>query len=81
MVQGFMPDHAKKRRERQLKFLRRGQNMGCPVQEFLNAWFDKHDMIIPRQGSEAGAFLSCMFPECRADQVYNLQEAKLEAIV
>src|SRR5439155_23131470 len=47
----------------------------------INAWFDKHDSIIPRHGSEAVAFLSCMFPERRADRVYNLREAKLEAII
>jgi DNA ligase 4 len=47
----------------------------------VNVWFDKHDSIIPRHGSEAVAFLSCMFPERRADRVYNLREAKLEAIV
>jgi DNA ligase-4 len=29
----------------------------------VDAWFDKHDSIIPRHGSEAVAFLSCMFPE------------------
>ena len=46
-----------------------------------NTWFDKHDSIIPRHGSEAVAFLSCMFPERRADRVYSLREAKLEAII
>jgi DNA ligase-4 len=47
----------------------------------VNAWFDKHDSIIPHHGSEAVAFLSCMFPERRVDRVYNLREVKLEAII
>jgi DNA ligase-4 len=46
-----------------------------------NAWSDKYDLIIPRHGSETVAILSCMFPERRVDRVYNLQEAKLEAII
>ena len=79
-MQGFMPDHAKAGAAAKRKFLRRGKTW-TPSTRILNAWFDKHDAIIPRQGSEAVAFLSCMFPERRADQVYNLREAKLEVIV
>ena len=80
MVQGLMPDHAKAGAPTTRKFLRRGKTR-TPSTRILNAWFDKHDAIILRQGFEAVAFLSCMFPERRADQVYNLREAKLEAIV
>ncbi len=45
------------------------------------AWFNKHDGSIPRQGSPAVAFLSCLFPERRPDRVYNIREKRLEAIV
>jgi DNA ligase-4 len=47
----------------------------------INIWFNKYDSIIPRYGSEAVTFLSYIFLERRADRVYNLREAKLEAIV
>jgi hypothetical protein len=78
---GLTPDHAKAGAAAKTgKFLRRGKTW-TPSTRILNAWFDKHDAIIPRQGSEAVASLSCMFPECRVDRVYNLREAKLEAIV
>ena len=36
---------------------------------------------IPRKGPEAVAFLSCLFPERRADRVYGLQERRLEGIL
>ena len=45
------------------------------------AWFNKHDLIIPRKGSGAVAFLLCLFPERRPDRVFNLQEKKLESII
>ena len=45
------------------------------------AWFNKHRRIIPREGPEAVAFLSCLFPERRADRVFNLQEKRLESII
>jgi DNA ligase-4 len=45
------------------------------------AWFNKHNGSIPRQGSAAVAFLSCLFPERRPDRVYDLREKRLEAIV
>lgn len=45
------------------------------------SWFNKHDRQIPRHGSAAVAFLSCLFPERRADRVYNVQEKRLEMII
>jgi DNA ligase 4 len=45
------------------------------------SWFNKHHSIIPRHGPPAVAFLSCMFPERRADRVYNTQEKRLERII
>ncbi|KAF2195616.1 hypothetical protein K469DRAFT_681899 [Zopfia rhizophila CBS 207.26] len=45
------------------------------------SWFNKHDRIIPREGPGAVAFLSCLFPERRADRVFNLQEKRLESII
>lgn len=47
----------------------------------VRTWFDKHKSKIPRQGLEAVAFLSCLFPERRADRVYGLQERRLEGIL
>jgi DNA ligase 4 len=44
-------------------------------------WFNQHDHNIPRHGTAAVAFLSCLFPERRADRVYNIQEKRLEKIV
>ena len=45
------------------------------------SWFNKHDRQIPRHGRPAVSFLSCLFPEHRADRVYNVQEKRLEKIV
>ncbi|KAH8800802.1 hypothetical protein F5884DRAFT_626186, partial [Xylogone sp. PMI_703] len=45
------------------------------------AWFSKHKGIIPRQGSEAVAFLSCLFPERRPDRVFGLRVGQLERII
>jgi DNA ligase 4 len=45
------------------------------------SWFKQHDGKIPRHGSAAVAFLSCLFPERRADRVYNVQEKRLEKII
>ncbi|XP_044718809.1 uncharacterized protein HRG_07374 [Hirsutella rhossiliensis] len=47
----------------------------------LVGWFDKHDTAIPRLGSEAVAFLSCLFPERRPDRVFGLSKIQLERIV
>ena len=47
----------------------------------IRGWFDKHSQDIPRQGREAVAFLSCVFPERRADRMYDLQESRLEGII
>jgi DNA ligase-4 len=47
----------------------------------VRAWFDKYDLQIPRRGREAVAFLSCLFPERRADRVYGLKESRLEGII
>ncbi|KAH8800812.1 hypothetical protein F5884DRAFT_890523 [Xylogone sp. PMI_703] len=44
-------------------------------------WFSKHKGIIPRQGPEAFAFLSCLFPERRPDRVFGLRIAQLERII
>ncbi|KAF2174725.1 hypothetical protein K469DRAFT_685747 [Zopfia rhizophila CBS 207.26] len=49
--------------------------------EIVVSWFNKHDRIIPREGPGAVAFLSCLFPERRADRVFNLQEKRLESII
>jgi hypothetical protein len=40
-----------------------------------NAWFDKHDSIIPCHGYEAVAFLSCMFPERRRQYLSRRRSA------
>ncbi|KAH7308931.1 hypothetical protein B0I35DRAFT_359966 [Stachybotrys elegans] len=47
----------------------------------ISTWFDKHDAIISRQGPEAVAFLSCVFPERRPDRVFGLQQRWLEGII
>jgi DNA ligase 4 len=44
-------------------------------------WFNRHDRIIPRKGPEAVAFLLYLFPERRPDQVFNIQEKRLETII
>jgi DNA ligase-4 len=49
--------------------------------EITVSWFGKHDQIIPREGSGAVAFLSCLFPERRADRVFDLRENRLESII
>jgi DNA ligase-4 len=51
------------------------------IAEIVGNWFNKHDRMIPREGPEAVAFLSCLFPERRADRVFNLQEKRLESII
>ncbi|KEY73852.1 hypothetical protein S7711_10132, partial [Stachybotrys chartarum IBT 7711] len=45
------------------------------------SWFYKHDEAIPRRGSEAIAFLSCLFPERRPDRVFGLSAIQLEKII
>lgn len=45
------------------------------------SWFKKYQDQIPRHGESAVAFLSSLFPERRADRVYNVQEARLERVV
>jgi DNA ligase 4 len=55
-----------------------GECLGVPI---INAWFNRHDEQIPRQGAAAVAFLSCLFPERRTDRVYNVQEKSLERII
>ena len=47
----------------------------------IRCWFDTYSQNIPRQGLEAVAFLSCVFPERRADRVYELKESRLEGII
>ncbi len=44
-------------------------------------WFDQNNDIIPRQGPDAIAFLSCLFPERRPDRVFGLGVRQLERIV
>ncbi|ERF70354.1 hypothetical protein EPUS_07619 [Endocarpon pusillum Z07020] len=56
----------------------RSKNSDIPI---IVSWFNKHDRQIPRCGKEAVAFLSCLFPERRADRVYNVQEKRLEKII
>jgi DNA ligase 4 len=56
----------------------RGKNADIPI---INSWFNKHAAQIPRHGAAAVAFLSCLFPERRADRVYNIQEKRLEKIL
>jgi DNA ligase 4 len=51
------------------------------VGTIIRGWFDKYSQNIPRQGREAVAFLSCLFPERRADRVYELKESRLEEII
>ena len=53
----------------------------CLNVQTVVAWFNKHDLIILQKGLRAVAFLSCLFPECRPDCVFNLQEKKLESII
>ena len=45
------------------------------------SWFNKHNEAIPRQGPEAVAFLSCLFPERRPDRVFGLPTRQLEGII
>src|SRR6266536_6154900 len=45
------------------------------------AWFNRHDHLIPREGPEAVAFLSCLFPDRGPDRVFNLQEKRLESTI
>ncbi|KAF2190305.1 hypothetical protein K469DRAFT_723135 [Zopfia rhizophila CBS 207.26] len=56
-------------------------NTLSPSNVIVVSWFNKHDRIIPREGPGAVAFLSCLFPERRADRVFNLQEKRLESII
>jgi DNA ligase 4 len=56
----------------------RGKNADIPI---INSWFNKHVARIPRHGAAAVAFLSCLFPERRADRAYNIQEKRLEKII
>jgi DNA ligase 4 len=51
------------------------------IVEIVVNWFNKHDRMIPREGPGAVAFLSCLFPERRADRVFNLKEKRLESII
>ncbi|KFA77702.1 hypothetical protein S40288_10262 [Stachybotrys chartarum IBT 40288] len=44
-------------------------------------WFEKYNATISRQGPEAAAFLSCLFPERRPDRIFGLQERQLEKII
>jgi DNA ligase-4 len=48
-----------------------------PDNQVIITWFNKHHVQIPRHGSDAIAFLSCLFPERRPDRVYNLQRKRL----
>lgn len=43
----------------------------------ITTWFNAHHNAIPRKGSSAVAFLSCLFPERRVDRVYGLKEKRL----
>lgn len=54
------------------------RNLDTPI---ILSWFNEHERHIPRHGTGAVAFLSCLFPERRADRVYNVQEKRLEKIV
>uniref|UniRef100_A0A8H7NHL9 ATP-dependent DNA ligase family profile domain-containing protein n=1 Tax=Bionectria ochroleuca TaxID=29856 RepID=A0A8H7NHL9_BIOOC len=45
------------------------------------SWFHKHNEAIPRRGTEAIAFLSCLFPERRPDRVFNLPTRQIEKII
>lgn len=45
------------------------------------AWFRRHSKLVPRQGSSAIAFLSCLFPERRADRIFGLGAKRLEKII
>jgi DNA ligase 4 len=56
----------------------RARSSDTPI---IITWFRKHERQIPRHGTAAVAFLSCLFPERRADRVYNIQEKRLEKIV
>jgi Haem-degrading len=43
--------------------------------------FNDHNWVIPRQGLEAVAFLSCIFPNRRTDRVFELPERRQEPII
>lgn len=47
----------------------------------VSAWFSKYNSTIPRKGTRAIAFLSCVFPERRSDRVLGLRERQLETII
>ena len=44
-------------------------------------WFNKYNDRIPRHGTQAVAFLSCMFPERRPDRTFLLQRKRLTATI
>ncbi len=47
----------------------------------VRRWFDKYASTIPRNGPAAVAFLSCLFPERRADRLCKIKETRLEGIL
>ena len=67
-------------RDRAKKALKTSKALSVNTQA-VASWFSKNDQIIPREGPEAVAFLSCLFPERRPDRVFNLQEKSLESII
>lgn len=52
-----------------------------PDRKVVKDWFDRHNAKIPRSGSEAVAFLSCLFPQRRVDRVYAIQELRLSLVL
>jgi len=56
-------------------------NIGTAYARIIITWFKEHRRVVPREGPEAVAFLSCVFPERRPDRVFELQEKRLESII
>jgi hypothetical protein len=49
--------------------------------EIVISWFNKYNQIILQKGLGAVTFLLYLFPERRADRVFNLQKKRLKLII
>jgi DNA ligase-4 len=67
-------------RNRETKALKRSKSC-VSNSNIIMDWFGQNNATIPREGPGAVAFLSCLFPERRADRVFDLQEKRLESII
>lgn len=51
-----------------------------PRDRIVTAWFKQYEDQLNRRGHSGLALLSALFPECRSDRTYNLQDRRLAAI-